>query len=841
MPAEDLAPRRPLPVDRVCDEVRAAAAEGNVVIVAPPGSGKTTRVPPALEGQVVVVEPRRIAARLAATWVARERGEALGEEVGYQVRFDACCAPHTRVRYVTDGLLVRQMLDDPHLAGVDAVVIDEFHERRLHTDVALALLRHLQQTTRPDLRLIVMSATIDAAPIAAWLGGAAIVAAAGRVHPVEVTHEDRGDRRLEVAVASAVRRALDQADGDVLVFLPGAAEIRRAMEACEGMTATRGVELLPLHGDLPLDQQAAAVRAGARRRVVFATNVAESSVTVEGVTTVIDSGLVRRARTVPWSGLDEIRVEKISRASAEQRAGRAGRVRPGRCVRLYTLHDLQHRPEYEAAELHCVDLSEVLLLLLGAGVSRPAHLPWYEPPSDGALRHAETLLERLGALEEGRLTGVGQRMLTLPLSPRLARLVVEADRLGVPQDGRLAAALLSEGDVRREARARFDRDGVSARRLQSGPSDLLAMLDACRHGHDVDARALSRVRRLEQHLRRGGTARAGAADLDEGKREQALSRAVLSAWPDRVARRRRQSGAAVEVLMCGGGAARLAETSVVREAEWMVCVDAEERAGGVFVRVASEITADWLLDHFIDRIRETEQREWNPRTGRVEQVRRLSYDRLVIDETRSTAPRDAETTALLAAAAREAGLGAFTDPKGIEGLLHRLAFVATLSPEVETAGGREREGEIVLTALCEGCVSFDEVRALAERGGLMAALEHRLAPATRRLLERLAPTHVMLRGRRVPVHYEPDRAPWIASRMQDFFGMREGPRIGDGRVALVLHLLAPNMRPVQVTTDLSGFWTRTYPSVRRELGRRYPRHAWPDDPLAGGGQGSGRG
>lgn len=831
-------PLRPLPVDDCIAALLTEAAQRNVVVVAPPGSGKTSRIPSALAGRVAVVEPRRIAARMAATWVAGERGQAVGDEVGYQVRFDARCGPRTRVRYVTDGVLARRLLDDPSLSDLDVVVVDEFHERRLHTDVLLAWLRRLQQTTRPDLRLVVMSATIDPAPLAAWLGDAAIIETSGRLHDVRIAYDEPGSRPLDACVAAAVRRALDEGDGgDVLVFLPGAAEIRRAMDACASIVSGRDVDALPLHGDLPLERQAAAVGSGPRRRVVFSTNVAESSVTVEGVTTVIDSGLVRRARTVPWSGLDEIRVEKISRASAEQRAGRAGRVAPGQCVRLYPRHDLVNRPAREAAEIHGVDLSEVLLLLHGAGVADPSVLPWFEPPSEGAAANAEALLRRLQALDDGGLTRLGRRMLDVPLHPRLARLALEAERLGAGDDGRLAAAVLAEGDVRAGGRARFDR-GERAREHRTAPSDVIAMVEACRTGHDADPRALQRTQALERHLRRalpgsGPRVRGGSAP-DAVGREEALLRAVLAAWPDRVARRRGKAGS-TEVLMCGGGTARLAETSVVRDADWLVAVDAEERAGGTFVRVASEIDAAWLLDLFIDRIRETDERAWNERSQRVECVRRLAYDRLTLDESRVAAPRDQVSSAVLAGAARQAGLGVFTDPAGLEGFLHRVAFLARALPGAGISPLTGTEGLDVLDDLCNGCLSFDEVRAAADRGGFIAALQARLSPNARRLLERAAPSHVTVRGRRVAVHYEADRAPWIASRLQDFFGMREGPTVAEGRVPLVLHLLAPNQRPVQVTTDLAGFWTRHYPGIRRELCRRYPKHAWPENPLGGGG------
>ena len=816
-----------LPVDAVLERIRAACALGNVVVLAPPGSGKTTRVPCALSGRVRVVEPRRLAARMAATWVARERGGQVGDEVGYQVRFDARVGPSTRVQFVTDGVMMRQLIEDPELRDVDVVVIDEFHERRLNTDLALAWLRRLQATARPDLRIVVMSATFDPGPVAAWLSGAEVVETSGRQFDVRVEYAHVDDRPLDSRVAAAVRGALDADAGDVLVFLPGAAEIRRCMEACAASLADRGVDARPLHGDLSLEQQAAAITPGARRRVVFATNVAESSLTVEGVTTVIDSGLVRRVRTLPWSGLEEVRVEKVSRASADQRAGRAGRVRPGRCVRLYASHDYVHRIANEAPEIGSADLSEMVLMLRGAGVADVRSLPWLDAPPSVALAQAEALLARLGAFEGEAISALGRRMLALPLSPRLARLALEAERLGAVDDGRLAAAILSEGDPRRDARTRFG-SGERARRVRSGPSDVLAMVEAYRARHDLDTRVAKRIEALDRQLRRW------LAPVSSGGGDDALQRAVLAAWPDRVARRRRRDGA-FELLLSGGGTARLSEASEVSEADLVVCVDAEERAGGTLVRVASEIEASWLLDLCIDHVHETDERRWNAKSERVELVRSLMYDRLVLDETRVNPPRDAATAAVLGEAARAVGVRAFTDVESVEGYLNRVAFAATLMPPEERPLLGEAALIDVLEALCDGCLSFDEVREAAGRGGFLACLEQRLAPQARRQVDRLAPTHVQLPSRRVAVCYEAERLPYIASRLQDFFGLREGPRVGDGQAPLVLHLLAPNQRPVQITTDLAGFWVRTYPSVRRELSRRYPRHAWPEDPTRLGG------
>jgi ATP-dependent helicase HrpB len=803
----------PLPVDPLVPAVLEAARHGNVVVLAPPGSGKTTRIPPSLLalGRVVVLEPRRIATRMAAARVAEEQRTRLGGRVGYQVRFESRVSATTRLQYVTEGVLVRRLLDDPTLGEETVVVLDEFHERHLQGDLALAWLLALQQSARPDLRLVIMSATLDPSPLAARLG-ARVLEAAGRRFPVEIEYEG-GDRRpLEQRVAGALRRALDrEASGDVLVFLPGMAEIRRAMEACAGVASLHDVATVALHGDLPLAEQSTAILPGPRRKVIFSTNVAESSITVEGVTVVVDSGLARRARVSPWSGLSEVGVEKISQASAEQRAGRAGRVRPGRCVRLYARHDFERRPREESPEIHRVDLSDAILALRGAGLD-PRALPWLEPPSPPSLAQAEGLLRRLGALDgSGRLTGLGERMLALPLHPRLARMIVEGELQGIREAAIVAAALLSERDIRRHARGG---------KPQVGSSDLLALMEAYadarrgQGGREYDRTAVSAVRRTAERLG------ADLPRLDE-RAEKALARAVLVAWPDRVARR---SGE--RLLLASGGSARLAETSVVREAEWLVAIDAEERGEEPLVRIASELEVTDLLALDESSVRETEERVWNEAAQRVEMVRRLSWERLTIDESREIAPRDQASRDLLMAAAVKRGLATFVDLKKVDDFLHRVAFLRRAFPERAVP---EIDVEAAFRAMGEGAVTFAELRERDEE--LLEALSGQLGGELRRLLERAAPTHVPLPGRRrVAVHYGAEQAPWIASRLQDFFGLREGPRVGEGRVALVLHLLAPNQRAVQITTDLAGFWVRTWPQVRKELSRRYPRHPWPEKP-----------
>ncbi|HYN83892.1 MAG TPA: ATP-dependent helicase HrpB [Pyrinomonadaceae bacterium] len=870
-----------LPVDSLLPEIVATLGRAqSLVVEAPPGAGKTTRVPGALldagmagEREVWVLEPRRMAARLAARRVAEERGESLGETVGYQVRFEEVAGPRTRLRFLTEGVFTRRLLADEKLTRAGVVVLDEFHERHLQGDLALALLRRLQRGARPDLKVVVMSATLDARPVAEFLGGCPTLRSEGRLFEVKVEHAARHeDEALGSRVAAAVARVVgEERDGDVLVFLPGAAEIRRAAERLAALAARHDLLVLPLHGELPLAEQDRAVRPAARRKVILSTNVAESSVTIDGVVAVVDSGLARAAGHSPWSGLPTLGTTRVSRASAAQRAGRAGRTRPGRCLRLYTAQDFAARPEHETPEIERADLAEAALELHASGVADLRAFQWFEPPPAAALDAAEELLQRLGALDSSGVTARGARMLRLPLHPRLARVVTEGESRGVAEEACAVAALAGERDIR--ARELFSEGGTRETRnaKREGPSDLLELLDlfdaAARadfapprlYDLNLNPHAVRRVERARMQIRRQLRAtmkdavREGAAASKKvsdgargGDREEALLISILTGYPDRVARRRASGEAAnnsgAELLLAGGGAATLAPESVVRRAQFLVAVDAEERreaaqrqgrAGGTVIRTASAIEPEWLLDLYAERIAETTEVEWNARAERVETIRRLVYDKLVLDERRASEAGGDEAARVLARAALDAGLDLFVERKTLDNFLARVAFVSATFPEAGVPEFNEDDAREALRSLCEGLGSFEELRAAARGGGLVQTLRHGLKPEHARLLTTAAPERVTLaRGRQARVNYERGKPPWVASRLQDFFGMREGPRVAGGRVALVLHLLAPNQRPVQVTTDLAGFWARHYQQIRRELSRRYPRHAWPEDPLA---------
>jgi ATP-dependent helicase HrpB len=831
----------PLPIDEVLpDVVRALSTQGgSLVLEAPPGAGKTTRVPRALldagiEGEIVVLEPRRLAARLAARRVAEELGERVGQTVGYTVRFEDMSSAKTRVRFVTEGVLTRRLVADPELRGVSVVLLDEIHERHLQGDVALALLRRLRETRRPDLRLIAMSATLDAKPIASFLG-CEVLRSEGRRFDVAIEHlATPDDRKLDLQVASAVRSLVSAGlDGHVLVFLPGAAEIRRALESCAKIAEGEGLVCLPLHGDMSPADQDRAVGASQKRKVILSTNLAESSVTIDGVVAVVDSGLVRVARHAPWSGLPTTAIEKTSRASATQRAGRAGRTRPGRALRLYTKADHDTRPDHDTPEILRADLAQTFLELHAAGAR---DLAWLDPPKADAVAAADALLARLGAIDaQGAITEVGRRMLSLPLHPRQARLLVEAERRGVAEEGCVLAALVGERDLRTASKTRFDGPrggGGGGRDVATERSDLLAALDLFHEAEGsgfamhtlraigLDPNAAHAVERATKQLQRALSSNRKYVDRPDSPKavDDALLISALAGFPDRVARRRKQGSR--DLALAQGGTAELAETSAVRDAPWIVAVDAEMIRGRTTVRVASEIEPDWLIDLFEDRIREGADLAFDEAKGVVTSRSQMLYDALVIAESSDGSTSDPRVAEMLFERAKARGARSFAPEGALDRWLARARFAATQDDSL-----RAPTDEVVLETLRELCVGKRSFREL-EDADLLSALRAVVGGHGR--VEEIAPDRITLASSRsARIEYEEGKPPWVESYLQDFFGTKTIPKVG--RVPLVIHLLAPNRRAVQVTTDLPGFWERHYPSIRKELMRKYPRHAWPED------------
>ncbi len=881
-PAEVRPALRPLPIDDVLPALVGALREHSAVVLrAPAGAGKTTRVPPALldaglapgRGRIVMLEPRRIAARAAARRIAHERGVLVGDLVGYQVRFDERTSAATRIVAVTDGILLRQLQGDPFLEGVDVVLFDEFHERSLSSDLALGMVRRVQQTVRPDLKVVVMSATLAAAPIAAYLGACPVVESEGRLFPVEIEHQRRPDRRpLPVRTAAAVDDVLGRTTGDILVFLPGVGEIRRTARELESATRRMGLAVMPLYGDLPPEEQDRVLSPCDRRKVVLATNVAETSITIDGITAVVDTGLAKVMRFDAHVGLDRLELTPVSKASADQRAGRAGRTQPGYCLRLWDETTHRHRPEQEEAEIRRVDLAGAVLELRCWGEGNVRAFPWFEPPREDAVAQAEELLERLGALERrhvnparsdkpdsgvAKVTDLGRRMVQLPVHPRLARLLVEGQRMGQSERCALLAALLSERDP-------FQRDGaqnpgfsekpgfIPAARHRS-PSDVLDRLAAFEeyvaHGRREShlgtvnigaarfiARARDQLLRLLRHELpvgrisnpseglEGGAAAGRIGNPSYHSADEAVLRALLAAYPDRLARRR--DAGSPKGLMVGGRGVRLAPQSAVLDAPLFLCVDIDAGETDALVRQASAIERDWLP---AERLRTADELFFHPSQRQVVARRRVYWDDLLLEESPIALPDSEEVAEVLhGEALRQWALVYPADDPAVQSFVARVQCLAAWMPEASLPALDEAHLGDVLQELCRSCRSFTELR----KAPWLAALQGRLTWDQRQLLEREAPERLAVpSGNRIRVTYEEGRPPVLAVRIQEVFGLRDTPRIAGGRVPVVLHLLGPNMRPQQITDDLASFWANTYPLVRKELRRRYPKHAWPEDPL----------
>ncbi|MEM7309188.1 MAG: ATP-dependent helicase HrpB [Planctomycetota bacterium] len=818
-----------LPVEAVLPDVLAALRSHSAcVLVAPTGAGKTTRLPPAIEdaglGPVLVLEPRRLAARAAARRVAAERRVTLGEQVGYHVRFDRRAGPKTRITFCTEGIVVRRLQEDPFLEDVGCVVLDEFHERSLDVDLALAMVRRVQREVRPELKLVVTSATLDAEAVSAYLDDAPIVRSEGRLFPVEVEHLPAEPReRQEQHVVRGVRRALDTTEGDLLVFLPGVGEIRRAHEALAGTARSRGLALRELYGDLPPDQQDAALCRGDQRRVVLATNVAESSVTVAGVTGVVDTGLARTLRHDPAVGMDRLELGRISAASADQRKGRAGREAPGRCLRLWSAMEHRTLSPFDEPEVRRADLAGALLQLAAWGERDLAGFGWIEPPRDEALATALALLRRLGALERDALTDLGRQLATLPVHPRLGRLLVEGHRRGVLARAARVAAVLSERDPwRREpgreptrrvsdsdlldrvrALERFERGGAGA-----APELVAGGARAC----------LAAARQLERLARGALGRRSDAAGNDD-----AVLRALLAAFPDRLARRR--SDDPRRGVLVGGRGVRLAAQCAVTEGPLFLAVELDAGRGEALVRQASTVEREWVDG---GRVRSETRCVFDPSKERVVGRKRTMLGELVLEEAEASAGDAGEVERVLAEAAREDLERALAlDRPEVQTLLGRLAFLREHMPELELPHLDRAELAELVPQLVPGCRGFADLRRAPLKAVLLAQLTHRQAQA----LAREAPERIEVpSGSRVRLAYESGRPPVLAARIQELFGLEQTPRVAGGRVQVLVHLLAPNGRPQQVTDDLASFWSNAYFEVRKELRRRYPKHAWPEDP-----------
>jgi ATP-dependent helicase HrpB len=790
-------------------------ARPSVVLEAPPGAGKTTLVPLALldepwtvNSRIIMLEPRRLAARAAAKRMADLLGEAVRQTVGYRVRLDSAVGPRTRIEVVTAGVFLRQIQDDPSLEGVAAVIFDEFHERSLDVDLGLALCLDARRALREDMRLIVMSATLDGKPIARLLepsGGAPILTSDGRLYPVQTRYLPRDPvERLDVLVSTSVRRALAEESGDILVFLPGIGDIRRVQDKLNDFVAPE-VDVEPLYSDLPLDKQDAVLRPApeGRRKVVLATSIAETSLTIEGVRTVIDSGYMRVPRFDVRTGMSSLQTVRVSRASADQRRGRAGRLGPGVCHRLWTEAMDRALSPQTPPEIVEADLTSLALELAAWGIKDAKALSWLDPPNDAALAAARDLLSRIGALDAaGTATDEGRQMARLGLHPRLAHMLLRGRAAGLGALAADVAALLGERDVLRGVR----------------DADLRHRLEVLRRG----ARGTQPVAQVAAHWRR----QLGVADKVQAD-DRALGRLVALAYPDRIAQRR--VGVRGQFLLSNGRGAVLPEADPLAGADYLAVAALDGGGPSARIFLATPVDEHDLVDTFADQIRSIEFVAWDPRESAVRARRQKRLGELVIDDKPFEASSEQVSAAMLDGI-RELGLDVLPWTDELRKLRARVALLRRLDgdvwPDLSDAALAARLGDWLapyLTGITR--------RGHLARLDLGAALRAQLTWPQQHMLDRRAPTHLTApTGSRIPIDYSGE-TPVMAVRLQEMFGLTDTPSVADGRVPILIHLLSPAGRPVQVTRDLASFWANAYHDVKRDLRGQYPRHHWPDDPL----------
>ena len=884
-----------LPVDAALPGLRdALAGPGVAVLQAPPGAGKTTRVPlalldePWLAGQrILMLEPRRLAARAAAARMADTLGERIGETVGYRVRMDTRVGPRTRVEVLTEGVLTRILQSDPALEGVGLVIFDEFHERSLHADLGLALTLQARTLLREDLRILVMSATLDGERVARLLGddetphgveessatSAPIVTAEGRQHPVETRFRApasgaglafRG--RIEPAVVDATLDAIERETGDILVFLPGAAEIRRTAATLEDALRPLGsrIRVIPLHGTLSREDQdrAIAPSPSGERKVVLATSIAETSLTIEGVRVVIDSGLMRVPRFSPRTGMTRLETVPVTRDAADQRRGRAGRVEPGVCYRLWSQADDARLAPHRTPEILSADLAPLALELAAWGTADPAELRWLDSPPPSAFAQARELLAALGALDDdGAITEHGRRMAALPTHPRLAHMLLEGKRRGLGETACDLAALLADRDIlRRGSGETADVDLRLRLEILRKASRGDRPIPRTAFGHEVHRGGVVRARAEAAEWRRRlgigsrdlgagpgdsrvegrggegrsgdgrrGSERAGAGGgAGSGAGAEAAGLLLAFAFPDRIARRR--SGGGGRFLMRNGRGAALPPGQPLAESEWIVAAELDDRGRESRIFLATPADEAELIEHFANEIEVEEAIEWDGEAGVVAARRRERLGAIVVRDAPLREPDpDAVASALLDGVARE-GLGILPWTRAARQLRERLLFLRRHDdrwPDVSDEALLEAPAEW-LGAWVQGMRRRDDLQRLE----MTQVLEAMLPWDLRAALDEAAPTHTVVpSGSRIPIDYSDPEAPVLAVRIQELFGLESTPRIAGGRVPLTVHLLSPAHRPVQVTRDLASFWREGYFEVRKDLRGRYPKHAWPDDPL----------
>lgn len=847
---------RELPIYELENAVVASLrAQGRLIVQAPTGSGKSTQIPQMLwrhglldgangKGEVVVLQPRRLAARMLAKRVAEEAGTRLGEGVGYQIRLESRVSERTRIRFVTEGILLRQMSFDATLRGVSAIVFDEFHERHLYGDISLARAIQVQQTVRPDLKIVVMSATLDAGALKNYLAPAEVLVSQGRSFPVRIEYLPKAVNFEQEAVWDVAARECERVaaatGGDMLVFMPGAYEISRTVQAIEGSRALRDFVVFPLHGELPPEAQDRAVERYEARKIIVSTNVAETSLTIEGVTAVIDSGLARQARFDPHRGINTLLIEKISAASADQRAGRAGRTAPGVCVRLWTEREHGQRAPQELPEVRRLDLSEVVLTLKASGIDDVFAFPWLEKPEAKALERAEVLLADLGALggEKRQITEVGRKMLRFPVHPRYARMLLAAQERGCVRPVALMAAitqgrsfLLRGVDKRTEE----ERENVLG---EEHESDFFLLMRAWRYADKANY-ALDACRRLGIHAQ--GARQVGPLfeqfleiaekeGLDVGEQRvdaAAVRKCVLAGFSDQLAKR--LDGGTLRCELVHGRRGMLARESVIQKAPLLVAAEISEIGRGdgevnTLLTLATAVEEAWLKEIFPDDYREARGVVYDEQQKRVVARRERRFRDLVLEAKSSSeeAPLDAAAALLTKEVlAGRIKLEAWDDT--VEQWITRVNRLAEWFPELEVSPITEADRATLIEQICYGELG---ARAVKEKP-VMPVLRDWLTAEQLAVLDDYLPERlVMGNGRRSRLTYHKEGPPVLSARIQELYGIEGKFAVGHGRVPVKFEILAPNQRPIQVTDDLTNFWREQYPKVRAELSRRYPRHEW---------------
>ncbi|HBA83072.1 MAG TPA: ATP-dependent helicase HrpB [Verrucomicrobia bacterium] len=839
-----------LPIYEIEQALKQRLTAGNrLIVTAPTGSGKSTQVPQILldhgllgDGQVVILQPRRLATRMLAARVAQERRGKLGDEVGYQIRFDNISSGETRIKFETEGILLRQMLSQPDLKGVSAIIFDEFHERHLYGDITLARALQIQETIRPDLKLIVMSATLAVEELGIYLKPCSLLTSDGRAYPVDIQYLPKPvdfDRTPVWEAAAEAFAQYGRCEGDVLVFMPGAYEISRTVQALQNLPEAQGCTILPLHGELSARDQDAAVASCNRRKIVVATNVAETSLTIDGIRLVLDGGLARVARFDPYRGINTLLIERISQASSDQRAGRAGRTAPGRCIRLWAEREQSTRPLQEVPEIKRLDLAEVVLTLKASGVNDVRTFRWLEPPEPRALERAEMLLRDLGALDEnaGTITELGRRMLSFPVHPRYSRMLLAAHEYGCVRSVALIAALTQGRNllVRRTGKdVSEDRDNLLGDDIESDFFLLMrAWSYADKNGYNVD-----RCRRLGIHAQSARQVGplfeyflkiAGEQGLNVQSNQfsnESIQKCVLVGFSDHVAHR--LDSGTLRCMMVHGRKGVLARESVVQKEALLVAAEVHEieNSGGdlnVLLTLATAVKEEWLRELFPGDFSERLQAVYDSAAKRVYALKQIVFRDLPLESRRSDSPPKDEAAALLAEEVIKGSLTLKLWDHAVEQWIMRVNCLSRWCPDLQVPAISEEARRLMIQQVCLGSISYKDIK----EKSVWPVVKEWLSPAQLPLVDKYVPERINLpNDRKARVTYVADASPYVSVRIQDLYDVRETPRIAMGRIPLVVHILGPNQRPVQVTQDLSGFWKEHYPRIKQEMQRKYPKHEW---------------